>query len=139
MALELVVSDSGMLAKLVLSVIIGSAIGLAREMQNKPAGMRTGSLICLGAALLTMLSISVTFLSVVSAGVVIGAGVLGAALLLNSKEKAAGLAGAAELWALVAVGVALGAGSYFAAAATAVFMVIILYISDAIGAKRRKS
>ena len=137
MALELVVSDSGLLIKLVLSAIIGSAIGLARDMQNKPAGMRTGSLICLGAALLTMLSISVTFLSMVSAGVVIGAGVLGAAWIV--KEKAAGLAVAAELWALVAVGVAIGAGSYFAAAATAVFMILILYISDTIGAKRRKS
>ena len=48
-----------LLLKLGLAVLLGGVIGLEREISGKPAGLRTNILICVGAALLTDVSIRI--------------------------------------------------------------------------------
>ncbi len=135
MVMDLVIADSSILAKLALAVVIGTLVGMVNKPRGNMEGVRSASLVCLSAALLTALSVSVTFLSVVAGGVVIGAAILGAATILHAthaSDRIAGLTGASELWALTAVGVTIGAGNYTMAIVTAVFVAVILHVTHVI-------
>src|SRR5438552_14995347 len=57
-----------LLLKLGLAVLLGGAIGLEREIKNKPAGLRTNILICVGAALLTDVSVRIGMVNGVRVG-----------------------------------------------------------------------
>jgi len=103
--------------RLVLAVIAGSVIGFERELHDKPAGFRTNVLICFGAALFTILSITMVGESYsdrvrIAAGVVTGVGFLGAGAIVHFKGSVLGLTTAATIWADASVGMAFGAGEY---------------------------
>ena len=121
--------------RIVLAVIFGGIIGLERGLKNRPAGMRTYMLVCVGACLI-MLTNQYLF-QVTSAGdpmrlgaqVVSGIGFLGAGTIIVTKHnQIKGLTTAAGLWAAAGVGLALGVGFYEAAvvAGFAVFSVLTL-------------
>ena len=121
--------------RIVLAVIFGGVIGLERGLKNRPAGMRTYMLVCVGACLI-MLTNQYLF-QVTSAGdpmrlgaqVVSGIGFLGAGTIIVTKHnQIKGLTTAAGLWAAAGVGLALGVGFYEAAvvAGFAVFSVLTL-------------
>ena len=38
-----------------VAVVIGAVIGIEREIKNRPAGMRTHVLVCVGAALVSLI------------------------------------------------------------------------------------
>jgi len=106
------------------SILIGGLIGLDRGMKNRPAGMRTYMLVCLGACLvmLTNQFVYQTFDTGdpvrMSAQVVSGIGFLGAGtIVVTRRNHVRGLTTAAGLWASAAVGIALGIGFYEAALA----------------------
>lgn len=108
--------------RVVLSVIIGGLIGLERGMKNRPAGLRTYMVVCLGACLI-MLTNHYVF-NVFSTGdpvrmgaqVVSGIGFLGAGtIIVTRRNQIKGLTTAAGLWACAGVGLALGIGFYEAA------------------------
>jgi putative Mg2+ transporter-C (MgtC) family protein len=104
-------------------MIIGIIIGYERTLYNKPAGMRTFSLVSMGATLFTLISIyGAEYLNFdgivdplrVSAQIVSGIGFIGAGVIYNSKNGGMkhGVTTAAELWVAAAVGMALGIGMY---------------------------
>lgn len=104
--------------KIVLAFILGAIVGLERELSQKPAGLRTNSLVGLGAALFTILSYDAFpggDPSRIAAGVVVGVGFLGAGTILKTKERIRGLTTAATLWTVASIGVTVGTGYYLLA------------------------
>jgi len=116
--------------KLLLATFLGSMVGFEREIHKKPAGLRTHSLVCMGSTLFTLVSLSMVGPNVdvsrIAAGVVTGIGFLGAGMIFKAENKVKGLTTAAELWALAAIGLAIGVGYYFAAFATSLIILLIL-------------
>jgi putative Mg2+ transporter-C (MgtC) family protein len=115
--------------KLALAIVCGAAIGIERELHDKPAGLRTNMLICLGSALITMVSIHVALTYAerqvniadparIAAQIVSGIGFLGAGAIIQARGAVHGLTTAATMWVLAGVGLAIGSGAYGAALAT---------------------
>jgi putative Mg2+ transporter-C (MgtC) family protein len=127
-----------LLIKLIVAVVLGGSVGLEREMSGKPAGLRTTILICVGAALFTHLSITIGLISQTSAGqpygdvtriaaqIVTGIGFLGAGAILHERGSVLGLTSAATIWAVAAVGMAVGSGAYAEAVGTTLMVCIVL-------------
>jgi putative Mg2+ transporter-C (MgtC) family protein len=114
-------------ARLCLSFAAGAVIGFERASRRQVAGMRTHVIICLGATLLTILSIwlpqEFTHLKNgdpgrIAAQVVSGIGFLGAGAMIRLGNNVRGLTTAASLWLIAAVGMTIGAGQYLGAAVT---------------------
>jgi len=121
-------AEMGIVIKLVVATILGLLIGFERSIHNKPAGMRTHSLVCVGSALFTIISISIIGgdPSRVAAGIVTGIGFLGAGMIFKEENKIKGLTTAAEVWVMGAIGISVGIGYYFAALATTLIVIFIL-------------
>ncbi len=108
------------LIRLTLCVLIGGIIGIERGRQGRAAGMRTHILVCMGAALVTMMGFYITQeLQLdgdpmrIAAQVVSGIGFLGVGtIMLKGRFQITGLTTAAGLWCAATIGLALGAGFY---------------------------
>ena len=129
--------NAEMVARLVLAGIMGSVIGFERDRLLWAAGLRTHMLVCVGACLAMLVSAygfadvlgerNVTLdPSRVAAQVVSGIGFLGAGTILLRGEVVKGLTTAASLWAVAAIGLAVGGGLYVAGIAATVLVVGIL-------------
>ncbi|GHU11849.1 methyltransferase [Spirochaetia bacterium] len=123
--------------RLCLSFLAGGIIGFERSRHHQVAGLRTHILICIGSALLMILSIwmSERFLPAgdpgrIAAQVVSGIGFLGAGAIIRLGNNVKGLTTAASLWLVAAIGLSLGAGMYLAAGATEALSLITLYVLD---------
>ena len=125
--LEQVGVVNGAVGRLLLACLLGSLIGLERELAKKPAGVRTNLLICLGAAFFTILSSVIAGdggnKGQIASNIVQGIGFLGAGLILHNRSRLSGLASAASVWVVASIGMACGAGLY-APATVAAFIVI---------------
>jgi putative Mg2+ transporter-C (MgtC) family protein len=102
--------------RLVVAAALGGLLGIQRERENKPAGLRTHMLVALGAALFTLASVeagmSLADLSRVIQGIATGVGFLGAGTILKitEREEITGLTTAAGIWLTAAIGIAVGMG-----------------------------
>ena len=107
------------IVKVVLALVLGGIMGLEREYNDKPAGYATNSIICLGAALFTMLSLYMAEMGGdpgrIAAQIVSGVGFLGAGAILREGNKISGLTTAAAVWLVAAIGMAVGFGQYILA------------------------
>src|SRR3989344_7044505 len=102
-----------MIYRLTLAVILGMSIGFEREYRRKAAGLRTYTLVALGAALFTILSFQafpgVPFdPSRIASQVVVGIGFIGAGIIFLRGDRIEGLTTAAGLWVTAAIGMAIG-------------------------------
>src|SRR5438046_2452662 len=115
------------LLRLVLAMIAGGLVGLEREMRGRQAGFRTNLLVCLGSALVMLVSNSVALAiwhtpaerininidpARIAYGVMTGIGFLGAGAIVKSGTSVRGLTTAAGLWCVAAIGLAAGFGMY---------------------------
>jgi putative Mg2+ transporter-C (MgtC) family protein len=119
------------LLKLLLALLAGGLIGAEREFRDKSAGFRTMILICLGAALTTMLSHKLAPDSDpnrIAANIVTGIGFLGAGAILRDGLRITGLTTAATIWLAAAVGMAIGGGYWLLGIATTVAAVLVLVV-----------
>jgi putative Mg2+ transporter-C (MgtC) family protein len=102
------------LARLLLAMIAGSVVGLERERQDRPAGLRTHMLVAGGSALITLVSFHLSGSKVdgtrISAQIVTGIGFLGAGTIFRSGSNVRGLTTAAGLWVVAGIGMGLAAG-----------------------------
>ncbi len=124
------------LARLATAVVLGAAIGVERELHGKQAGLRTHTLIALGAALLTYMSITIPApyamayhtgdVSRIASNIATGVGFLGAGVILHSRGRIIGLTTAATIWVVAAIGVASGAGEFIPAVGTTVLVLVVL-------------
>ena len=121
--------------RILAAVIFGGLIGLERGMKNRPAGLRTYMLVCVGACLVMLTNQFIFQTSAtgdptrMAAQVVSGIGFLGAGtIVVTRRNQIKGLTTAAGLWSAAGVGLALGIGFYEAAAvgAFAIFVVMTL-------------
>jgi putative Mg2+ transporter-C (MgtC) family protein len=136
--------------KLLLATVLGGVIGWEREASGKPAGLRTNILICIGAALLTELSIYFSTISDgvarwdparITAQIVSGIGFLGAGTIMQARGTVTGLTTAATLWVVAAIGMVVGAGAYVEATGATLMVLIVLipmsWVEDRIETQRR--
>ena len=123
--------------QLVLAMFFGLIIGLEREYHRKAAGLRTYALVSLGSALFTIISYeglsSVTQNpgfdpSRIASQIVVGIGFIGGGLIFQQGDKVLGLTTAAAIWAVAAIGVAVGIGMYSVAAFTTVLVLTVVWV-----------
>lgn len=115
-----------------LAVLLGGLVGYQREARDRPAGLRTHILVTLGSAVIMVLSYY-PFLGKVGADpsriasqVVVGVGFLGAGTIIRQGNIVIGLTTAASLWAMAAVGLAVGLGLYELAIVATVLVLLVL-------------
>jgi putative Mg2+ transporter-C (MgtC) family protein len=128
-----------------LAVVFGAAIGLEREFRGKAAGLRTNVLICLGAAVFTIISERMGVnesLTRIAAQIVTGVGFIGAGAIIQDRGGVHGLTTAATIWLVASVGVACGAKMYLLGAITTLIAIIVLialvYFEGMIAHRRNK-
>ncbi|MBI2875258.1 MAG: MgtC/SapB family protein [Candidatus Tectomicrobia bacterium] len=123
--------------RLLLAALLGGMVGLERERKNQLAGFRTHIILCVGSALVMMISIYVaenadpsaqTDPSRIAAQVVSGVGFLGAGAILRLGGSVKGVTTAASIWTMAAIGLAVGAGFYYGAAMATGIILLALAI-----------
>jgi putative Mg2+ transporter-C (MgtC) family protein len=111
-----------------VAFLCGAIVGVERERNDKPAGLRTLVLICVGSAVFTMVSMSPALglrePARVAAQIVTGVGFLGAGSIIREASGVIGITTAATVWATAGVGMVVGAG--YAAAGVTLSLVILL-------------
>lgn len=130
------ISTGEILLRIVLSTIFGGLIGMEREANNRPAGLRTHVLVSVGSALIMLVSIDGFYdletglrigdPSRLAAQVVSGVGFLGAGTIMRTGGKISGLTTAASLWVCAGIGLAIGSGYYIGGIFTVAIVLITL-------------
>ena len=130
------ISEFEMLARLLIAIICGFFVGMERKNRSKEAGVRTHTIISLGACLLMIVS-KYGFSDIdgakfdaarIAAQVVSGIGFLGTGMIIVRHRTISGLTTAAGMWATSGVGLAIGAGMYTIGIGTAALIVIVQLI-----------
>lgn len=126
------ISNKEIIIRLILSAIIGGSIGIEREVNNRPAGLRTHVLVSVSSALIMLVSID-GFSGLqggdparLASQVVSGIGFLGAGTIIKTGSNIKGLTTAASLWACACVGLAIGNGYYLGGLLTATIVLFTL-------------
>jgi putative Mg2+ transporter-C (MgtC) family protein len=138
------------LFRLFLAAIFGALIGLERERKDWAAGMRTHMMVCLGSALIMLVSaygfadvLGTKYITLdpsrVASQVISGIGFIGAGTILFLRHgRIRGLTTASGLWTVAAIGLATGGGMYIAAGITTIFALIILWALQPLEDKIKK-
>jgi putative Mg2+ transporter-C (MgtC) family protein len=132
--------------RLVVAAVLGRLVGLERERLEWAAGMRTHALVSLGSALFMVVSILgfsdilderhvILDPSRVAAQVASGIGFIGAGTIILRKEVVKGLTTAASIWAVAAVGLAVGGGMFLAAGAATLLALALLVLAKPLKAR----
>lgn len=121
--------------KLLLSMVLGSLIGMERKRKGQMAGIRTFALISMGATLAMILSVYIPqeYLGLkngdpgrVAAQVITGIGFLGAGAIIQMKGSVRGLTTAAGIWVTATIGMAVGVGMYVLSAGATLLVLLVL-------------
>jgi putative Mg2+ transporter-C (MgtC) family protein len=114
--------------RIAISIAVGGLIGIERELEHKPAGLRTIILVCLGSTIFMLLGIELGLLGNeigrIVAGAITGIGFLGAGAIIRARGEVYGLTTAATIWLVSG----LGAGYYILAIIASVSVLIVLRI-----------
>ena len=123
-----------------LAAVLGAAIGFERERSHKSAGLRTHALVAMGAALLTVISLSFgtgtagSDPSRIISNIIVGIGFIGGGVIIREDGgKVRGITTAATLWVVAAIGIAVGMGFYREAifsVGVAYFILTILWLIE---------
>lgn len=110
---------------LLLSVVLGFLIGLERKSRFKEAGIRTHTIVCFGAAAMTIISRNIGNGDPgrIAAQIVTGIGFLGAGMIVYKQHEVKGLTTAAGIWATAGIGMACGSRLYVVAILAALLMI----------------
>lgn len=129
------IPDVEIVLRIGLAALLGMVVGYERERQNQPAGLRTHTILAIGSCLAMTISINISTQFAnsgdparLAAQVVSGIGFLGAGAILRYGTNVKGLTTATSLWTIAIVGLAVGAGHYFASIATTVALLIVLVL-----------
>ena len=118
--------------QLLISFVIGTAIGLEREYRSKAAGLRTMIMICFGSTIFTEISVSLGESSPdrIASTIITGIGFLGAGVIFKDGLSINGITTATTIWIAAALGMAVGAGEYFIALIGSVVVLIVLSLFE---------
>ena len=122
--------ESRYLIGVLVALVLGFAIGWERKLRSKEAGIRTHTVVCVGAALMMVVSKfgfedGSADLSRIAAQIVSGVGFLGAGIIVYRQHEIHGLTTAAGVWATGGVGMAAGAGLYIVAVGATIILIVI--------------
>ncbi len=122
--------------RILLASVVGMAIGIQRELSGHPAGIKTHAMVCIGAAVISLIQLQMFAENPdidptrIIAQVVSGIGFIGAGCILRNdrNDKISGLTTASTLWVVGCLGIAVGLGYYriCLAAFTAVMIILIV-------------
>ncbi|HEX8699021.1 MAG TPA: MgtC/SapB family protein, partial [Myxococcaceae bacterium] len=125
--------------RLGLAFLLGSVLGLERQLRGQNAGLRTHLLVSLGSCLFTLASVYAALplnggipqgaeadITRIASQVVVGIGFLGAGVILRHGGQVKGLTTAANLWLTASIGMAAGLGFFSGAAITAGLALLVL-------------
>ena len=140
------ISAEELVLRLVVAAVLGCLVGLERERLEWAAGMRTHALVSLGSALFMVVSIFgfsdildkqhvILDPSRVAAQVASGIGFIGAGTIILRREVVKGLTTAASIWAVAAVGLAVGGGMFLAAGAATLLALALLVLAKPLKAR----
>lgn len=132
--------------RILMAIVLGGMIGMERGLKNRPAGLRTYMLVCLGACTV-MLTNQYVYEAFgvgdpvrMGAQVVSGIGFLGAGtIIVTARNQIKGLTTAAGLWASACVGLALGIGLYAVSIMGSVAIFVILTLLHELDFRMRRS
>jgi uncharacterized membrane protein YhiD involved in acid resistance len=114
-------------ARLILAGVLGAIVGLERDLRDYPAGLRTMALVTLGSALFMEVSrMTGAAEDRIAAQVVTGIGFLGAGIIFRQGLDVKGVTTAATIWAMAAVGLAVGRELYVAAPLATLIILVFL-------------
>jgi len=138
-------SPFAILGRLLLAAVCSGLIGYERETARKPAGLRTHTLVGVGAAVFSVASI-ISFpgpdQARIAAQIVTGVGFLGAGAIFRDGALVSGLTTAAGLWVVASIGMAAGSGTYWLAVLGTAVTIATLYglraVDAAVGRKKAK-
>jgi len=120
--------------KLALAAVLGGLIGLERQAKQRPAGLRTNLLICVGAALFTLLSDELAAAhggdhTRIASQIIPGIGFIGAGSILHARgDLVTGITTAATIFVVASVGMAAGGGQFGLAIFTTVLILGVLLL-----------
>lgn len=129
------ITTVGGIFRLGLSLLLGAIVGYERKRKGQTAGVRTFSLICMGATLAMLLSIYVPqeYMGLkngdpgrIAAQVISGVGFLGAGAIIQMKGSIRGLTTAAGIWMVAIIGMAVGLGMYTLSVVACALILFIL-------------
>ncbi|MDQ6422300.1 MgtC/SapB family protein [Paenibacillus sp. LHD-117] len=132
------ISQFELTIRILLALVLGGMIGFERELGGHSAGFRTHILVCMGSAVIVLLSMYgfAAFASEpnvrldparLAAQVISGIGFIGAGTIMRNGLNVSGLTTAASLWVSAAIGLSAGAGFYYCAVISTVLVVISLF------------
>lgn len=128
--------DLDVIIKILLACLLGGLVGLERESINRPAGLRTHILVCVGSTLVMTINtiLVVSYSSTVNldpgrfgAAVLSGIGFLGAGTIIREGNSVSGLTTAASLWTIACIGLTIGSGHFMLATFTTLVVLIVLF------------
>ena len=135
-----------MILRLAVAMVLGMIIGFEREMIGKEAGIRTCMMVAAGAAIFSMISITLPYIVALSpenlpdiiarnsgflamvANIVVGIGFLGAGIIIKTEERVKGVTTAALIWVVASIGVLIGLGMTYFGIIAAILITITLYV-----------
>ena len=132
--------------KLILSMILGIAVGMERKRKGQVAGVRTFALISMGACMAMLLSIYVPqeYLGLkngdpgrIAAQVVTGVGFLGGGAMIHMRGSVRGLTTAAGIWMVATIGMSVGVGMYLVAI-VGTLLILVTLVSLEVWEHRRR-
>jgi len=130
------IDERDIIIRILVGALLGAAVGLERELNDQPAGLRTHIILVVGATLAMVLSVNLGYLFArpglpadparLAAQVISGIGFLGAGAILRFGYNVKGLTTATSLWTMAIVGLAVGAGYYLVGLITTSIMLVVL-------------
>lgn len=131
------------IAKLLIAGMVGFLIGRERKKNDKPGGSRTFALVCMGSALIALISLEllnlprpegviINFTRMISYTIV-SMGFLGSGIIVHNKNGIDGLTTAGSLFAIVPIGISIGLGYYFLGITASIITYIVLEMKNWIG------
>lgn len=136
------ISEVQIILRVLVGAALGAVIGLERERDNQPAGLRTHMILVIGATLAMVLSVNLGYLYAqpgtpadparLAAQVISGIGFLGAGAILRYGFNVKGLTTATSLWTMAIVGLTVGAGYYLVGVVTTAIMLLVLGLLNVI-------
>jgi putative Mg2+ transporter-C (MgtC) family protein len=128
---------------IIIAVVLGTLIGIEREVNKKPAGLRTNALICMGAAAFMIIAQRIGLgndaVSRMTAGIVTGVGFIGGGAVLRDRANISGVTTAATIWVVTSIGIACGMQLYDIAVLITILSLSVLTILSPIDRKIRKT